>query len=166
MAIWQQGMTVIPAVWEVLPKPDKELRFEYEEAWQKLNIDHKKIVEEIDAFIPRASWVDSTDFFYWKGDTKNKEDNDISLSVDPKSGIIISLGFRFDLRTKSLYFLEKMFGLCADNGWKLETEGGRVFQPDFAILPEVIEQSTFSEFLADPEAFAEKIKNAPWNKKE
>ncbi len=166
MAIWQQGMIVIPAVWNILPKPNKDLHYEYEEAWRKLNIDHKKFVEEIDSFIPRADWVNSKDYFSWKGDTENKEDNDVDLCIDSESGIIISLGFRFDLRTDSPYFLKKIFGLCNENGWKLKTYGGKLFQPDISIIPEVIKQSAWTEFLSDPEAFVEKIKDEPWNKKE
>ncbi|MEN2400826.1 hypothetical protein GKZ90_0013655 [Flavobacterium sp. MC2016-06] len=166
MAIWQQGMIVIPAVSEILPKPNKELHFEYEDAWRKLSIDHKKFVEEIDSFIPRAHWVKSNDYFSWKGDTENKEDNDVDLCIDPKSGIIISLGFRFDLRTESPYFLEKILGLCIKNGWKIETYGGFFFQPNLTIIPEVIKQSAWREFLSNPEAYVEKIKDEPWNKKE
>lgn len=166
MAIWQQGMTVIPAVLGVLPKPNKDLYFEYEEAWRKLHIDHKKIVEEIDSFIPRAHWVNSKDYFSWKGDTENKEDNDVDLCIDSTSGIIISIGFRFDLRTKSSFFIERMFGLCDENGWKLKTYRGKVFQPDTKIILEVLMQSAWREFLSDPEAFVEKVKNEPWNKKE
>lgn len=150
-------MIVIPAVWDILPKPNKDLNYKYEEAWRKLNIDYKKFVDEMDLFIPRASWVNSKDYFSWKGDTANKEDNDVDLFIDSKSGAIISLEFRFDLRTESLYFLEKMFELCNENGWKLETYGGRLFEPNISIISEVVKLSAWREFLSDPEAFVEKL---------
>lgn len=119
MAIWQQGMGVISAVSEILPKPDRELRFEYEDAWRQLNIDPKKLAEELDSVIPRADRVvNSSDYFSWKGDTENKEDNDTDLCTNPESGIIISPGFRSDLRTESPYFLEKILGICIKYAWK------------------------------------------------
>ncbi len=157
MAIWQQGIIVIPTVCDILPKPNKVLNYKYEETWRKLNINYKKVVDEIDSFVPRASWVNSKDYFSWKGDTTNKEDNDVDLCIDSKSGIIISLEFRFDLRTELLYFLEKMFKLCDENGWKMETYGGKLFEPDISIISEVVKLSAWREFLSDPEAFVEKL---------
>ena len=73
---------------------------------------------------------------------------------------------RFHRYIYSPYFLEKIFKLCIENDWKLETYGGKLFQPDISIIPEVIKQSAWREFLSDPEAFVEKIKDEPWNKKE
>ena len=165
MAIWQQGMIVIPSVWDVIPEPNKELHFRYEDTWRALQVDHKKLVSQIDEFIPRASWVSSNDYFSWKGDSEKREDNDIDLCIDPKSGIIISFGFRFDLRTESPLFLENIFRLCNENGWTIETYNGTLFQPNLSIIPEVIKQSAWREFLIDPEAYVEKIKDEPWNKK-
>jgi len=156
MAIWQQGVIVIPAVWDILPKPNTDLQFKYEEAWRTINIDHKAFVEEIDAFIPREEWVNSEDYFSWKGDLDNREDNDVDLNIDPDSGIIVSLGFRFDLRTESPHFLEKMFGLCSENGWMLETYEGKLFEPEISIIDELTKQSAWIEFISDPEAFAKK----------
>jgi len=101
MAIWQESIIVIPNEAVKLEKPlkinDKE---EYEKLWKNRNTKSEDIISEIDSFIGRAHWVNSEHWIYWKGDEKNFQDNDISLTFDKETKIISFLTFRFDMRCK------------------------------------------------------------------
>jgi len=165
MALWQARLTVVPSIWGIIPEKTKsEYVNDYSDPWEKLQVDKMKIIDEIDSFITQESWPDSDDYYYWKGDMWNREDNDVSLCTDPKSNTIINFYFRFDLRDKSVDFICKMLELCRKNEWKVKSEQGDILDPDLNIIPKIVENSLWKEFLDDPEAFDKKVLNAPWNK--
>lgn len=161
MTIWQQGMIVVPSVWGILPTPNKEANFRYEDSWRLLRIDHRSYIEQIDFCIPRASWVNAEDYFYWKGNGDKKEDNDLTLCIDPDSGIIISMAFRLDLRSQSNPFINSIFDLCAENEWHLESLAGKVYPPDVSIIPEVLEKSHWHSFINNPETYVANLYDKP-----
>lgn len=113
MAVWQRTVHILP---NASLETTEEYVFKNEDLlhslWQERDLKADDFIKHIDAFILRADWVRSKDFYYWKGDTRHYEDNDISLVLDKENGSVRSFYFRFDLRTSSIRFIEQMVAIC------------------------------------------------------
>ena len=122
MAIWQKNIIVLPnEAFNFQEELDLKNRDAYLKLWKERNTKAEKLITQIDSFIPRADWVDSEHWVYWKGDTNNKEDDDITLVFDKDTKIISSFSFRFDMRAKTVKFLDNMIQICKENNWVFQT---------------------------------------------
>jgi len=164
MAIWQESIIVIPNEAVKLEKPlkinDKE---EYEKLWKNRNTKSEDIISEIDSFIGRAHWVNSEHWIYWKGDEKNFQDNDISLTFDKETKIISFLTFRFDMRAKSLDFMNRMIKISKENNWLFQTYNNEIFEPNLEKIPQLVANSDLKKLIDNPDKFVEELKEKPWN---
>ena len=158
MAIWQENIIVIPnEAFEIKEELDLENRYAFLKLWKGRNTKADKLIEQIDRFIPRADWVNAEHWIYWKGDTKNKNDDDITLQFDKQTKIISSFSFRFDMRAKTTIFLDNMIRICKENDWVFQTYNKEIFEPDLSKFPQLIGNSGYKKFLENPVKFAEDL---------
>ena len=135
MAIQQVCIIVIPNEAAKLEKPlHIENKEEYERLWKNRNTKLGGMILEIDSFIDRVNWINSEYWIYWKGDENNFEDNDISLIFD-KETKIITLTFRFDMRTKSLNLMNQMIKISKDNDWLFQIYHNEIYEPNLDKIP-------------------------------
>lgn len=164
MAIWQENIIVIPnEAFKCKEELDLEDWDVYKKLWKERNTKADKLISQIDSFIPRADWVNAEDWIYWKGDTENKEDDDITLAFDKENKVISSFSFRFDMRAKTTNFLDSMIQICKENDWVFQTYNKEIFEPDLNNFPKLIGNSDYLKLLKDPVNFAEELVNKPWN---
>ncbi len=113
MAFWQKNIIILPLnqlqADNNIMLTDKSVA---KQIWLRRELNSKGIIIELDKLISRADWVNSEDWIYWKGDTENYEDNDVTLIFDKETKLISAFEFRFDLRTNSTSFIENIINIC------------------------------------------------------
>ena len=160
MALWQIDIIVIPREALKLAQPLKiEDQGRYHKLWKNKNTKAAELIKTIDSFIPRAYWVNSEHWIYWKGDENNFEDNDISLTIDEKSKAIKFLSFRFDMRARNLNFINKMIEISKEHNWVFQSYNGEIFEPDVNKIPPMVVNSDYKKLIENPGEFAEELKD-------
>lgn len=166
MAIWQYLLIVVP---EKSIQNDYQCIFknntteylpETEPLWKDFDGDTISIISTMDSIIKRADWGDET-YICWKGDTKNEEDNDCSISLNKDKNQIIEFRFRIDLRKASnlTTTLQPILKLCEDNQLILMDLKGEIHKPKIEDLMASIKTSNATAFLTDPIPFLENLNN-------
>lgn len=173
MAIWQYQLIVIPEkklvknnkiplrVFTNLNKRSYYLNFNW---WKDVFIDTQFIKEEVGKHIPLGDWSNEN-FFGWKGNTENNEDNDVFISVI-SSHEISGFQFRTDIRKRDNIenFLKPMLMICKNNNWLVMNVNGNLFS-DFEMILEDIKKSDACSFLENPHLFITKLIDRDENKK-
>ncbi|MBL3549648.1 MULTISPECIES: hypothetical protein [Chryseobacterium] len=175
MAIWQYQLIVIPEKkllknnnkipLRVFSNPNKRSYYLNFNWWKGAFIDTKLIKEEIGKHVPLRDWSNEN-FFGWKGNTKNNEDNDAFMSVI-SSHEISGFQFRTDLRNRNNIenFLKQMLIICKNNNWLVMNVNGNVFYSDFEVILDDIRKSNAYSFLEDPHVFITKLNEREEKKK-
>ncbi|URC11028.1 hypothetical protein [Flavobacterium sp. B183] len=164
MAIWQYLLIVVP---------EKSIRNDYQcifknnttqflpetkSLWKDFNCDIVSIISEMDTIIKRADWGDEN-YFCWKGDTKNEEDNDCSIFLSKNKTQIKEFRFRIDLRKASniTNTLQPILKLCENNQLVLIDLKGEILNPKLEEIFKSMKSSNATKFLNDPEKFLEDL---------
>lgn len=167
MAIWQYAFQAVPEknIQNELDELPTRLNSEVEGEWGNLvdasqfwetsTLKPSPIITVVDTLLPKETWSSSTDSTSWKGDTKNKEDNDCWLGyLDDR---VTSFSFRVDMRDlKNLSsFLQPMLEICQNYELVLVAEGQKVVRPEMERIIPMLEESKAVSFVQNPKGFME-----------
>lgn len=159
MAIWQESIIVVPNEAIKLKKPlTTDNKEGYKILWKNRNTKSEDVIAEIDSFINKADWVNSEQSIYWKGNEKKFEDNDISLTFDKETKIISFLAFRFDMRAKSLDFMNRMIKVSKENDWLFQTYNNEIFEPNLKKIAQLVAYSDLKKMIENSDKFAKELK--------
>jgi hypothetical protein len=189
MAIWQYQLNMIPKksvhkkygqipnklfidyhnweiYWQERIKTKKLYEPNFEDGrtikwWKDVELNIEKISIKIDEYVNRADWnKNDSGFIGWKGDTKNKEDNDAHISYNIITNEISEFQLRTDLRDKqnATKFLNGMLSICQQNDLMIFNTNGILLQPKAELVFEDLKTSDAIKFLANPGEFLNQIK--------
>jgi len=121
--------------------------------WKGIQINITELRNQIDQFIPRASWDKQS----WKIEN-GIVDHDLIIDYNEKENFIEHFRFRTDLRDSTSTFLKSMLNLCDQNDWILMDHKGSLCEPQIQKLAMLIKDSDASRFLLNPIEFFENLK--------
>ena len=178
MAIWQYNLDVIPKdsiikkhgeipdllfidhdSWESYWKKNHEsktiMQPSFEDAktinwWDDFKLDSEKIATLIDSLVTRSIYNrENSGMTAWKGDTDNRQDNDVHLSYDPVSKTISEFRFRVDVRDKKNIdtFLNGMINICKEHDLMVYNEDGKLMSPSMDLILNDLKTSNAQSFI-------------------
>jgi hypothetical protein len=155
MAIWQYHLNVIPkksvadkngAITKVVINSNNEAI-----AWRESTevcIDF--ISKQIDKYVSRSTWnKKDSGIISWKGDTNNKEDNDVLISYDLTTNRISGFQFRTDTRDKqnTTKFLNGILNVCKQNNLIVFNLDDVLIEPHLQLILEDLKTSDAVSFF-------------------
>ncbi len=120
-------------------------------SWYVIDNQPIEIIHQIDKYVKRANY--GTDLFVcWKTYT-DEIDNDASLQIDEKTGKIVALIFRSDLRENELKFLKNIIDLAKLYDWLLVDFEGNIAEPNKEAVKQLIILSHAYKFMENIENY-------------
>lgn len=156
MAIWQYHLNIIPKT-SVADKNGiiTKLVINSEDqvtAWKKnTSVSVDLISKQIDKYVPRSVWnKKNSGIISWKGNTNNKEDNDVLISYDLTTNRISGFQFRTDTRDKhnATKFLSGILNICKQNNLIVFNLDDVIMEPHLQLILNDLKTSNAQNFIS------------------